>query len=447
MNRLIYKYLDEWLNNDRNALLITGARQTGKTYSVRQWGKKNFKHFVEINFIEMPDAHEVFSKAKSAHDILFRLSLMTSTPLIKGETVIFLDEVQECPDIVTAIKFLVDDGSYRYVMSGSLLGVELKDVRSVPVGYLTVKQMYPLCFIEFLWAVGVGDDVIERLRHSFENRMPVDTFVHNKIMEIFRLYLIVGGMPAAVDEYVKTNNLQNVMRVQQSIIALYKKDISKYDTQRKLYLNEIFDLIPPELNEKNKRFILKNVNEHLKFSRYENSFLWLKDAGVALPTYNVEEPKAPLLLSRSRNLFKLFLNDVGLLACQYANGVHMRILNGDDSINYGSVYENVIAQELRSHDMELFYFNSKRQGELDFVVEIDGTVVPIEVKSGKSYERHRALSNVMSCDLYDLPYAYVLCNDNVNTQDKVIYMPVYMAMFIKKEEMQSIVYKIDLGGL
>ena len=446
LRRKIDDYIRHYYETTRNALLITGARQVGKTYSIRQFGR-TFKSFVEINFVEMPEAIELFTGAKSSSDILLRLSVITSTPLIKGETLIFFDEVQLCPDIVTAIKFLVDDGSYRYILSGSLLGVELKDLRSEPVGYMGVKDMYPLDFEEFISCVGISDAVIGSLREAWRNRTVVDEFIHGKMMDLFRLYLVVGGMPAAVSEYIETNNLQEVMVVQQDIIRLYKRDIAQYAPQNKLYLEEIFNLIPPELNAKNKRFILKQLNEHAKFDRVENSFLWLTNAGVALPVYNVEEPKIPLLLSRSRNLFKLFQSDVGLLACQYAEGIQMRIIKGDKDINFGSIYENAVAQELVAHGIVPYYYNNKKRGELDFVIELGGKVLPIEVKSGKDYEAHRALSNIMDCAEYDLPEAIVFNNDNLRVAGKMVYAPIYMAMFLEKDNSAPSFYKVDLSGL
>lgn len=446
LKRKIDNYIRHYYETTRNALLVTGARQIGKTYSIREFGK-TFKSFVEINFIEFPEAVDLFKGAKNSDDILLRLSTITSVPLVKGETLVFFDEVQQCPDIVSAIKFLVEDGSYRYILSGSLLGVELKDLRSEPVGYMGVKEMYPLDFEEFISCVGINENIIGSLRDAWRTRTSVDEFIHGKIMELFRLYLIVGGMPAAVSNYIETNNLQRVMTVQQDIVSLYKRDIVKYDPDNNLYVKEIFDLIPPELNAKNKRFILKRLNENAKFNRIENSFLWLTNAGVALPVYNVEEPKIPLLLARSRNLFKLFQNDVGLLASQYAEGIQMRIIKGDSDINFGSVYENAVTQELVAHGIVPFYYNSKKRGELDFVIELDGKVLPVEVKSGKDYESHRALSNIMDCGEYDLPEAVVFSNDNLKVSGKIIYAPVYMVMFLEKNNTAPDFYKVDLSGL
>ncbi|MCD8572914.1 MAG: DUF4143 domain-containing protein [Bacteroides graminisolvens] len=254
-------------------------------------------------------------------------------------------------------------------------------------------------------------------------------------------------MPAAVNKYIESNNLQEVMVVQQDIIRLYKRDIAQYDPDNKLYIEEIFNLIPPELNAKNKRFILKRLNENAKFERYQNSFLWLKNAGVALPVYNVEEPKIPLLLARSRNLFKLFQSDVGLLAAQYAEGIQLRIIKGDKDINFGSIYENAVAQELIAHGLEPYYYNNKKRGELDFVVEIGGKVLPIEVKSGKDYDVHHALSNMMDCDEYKLVEAVVFNNDNMRVSAKVVYAPIYMIMFLEKNDVAPIYYKVDLSML
>lgn len=446
LKRKIDAYIKDYFRVSRNALLITGARQTGKTYSIREFGK-SFKSFIEINFIERPEAVQLFMGVNSSADILLRISVLANKPLIKGKTLIFFDEVQQCPEIITAIKFLVDEGSYRYILSGSLLGVELKDLRSEPVGYMGVKEMYPLDFSEFVLNVGVSDDVLAALRKAWDERLPVDNLVHEKMMELFRLYLVVGGMPAVVAKYLETNNLQEVLAIQQELVMLYKRDISQYDPVNKLYIEEIFNLIPPELNAKNKRFILKRLNENAKFSRHENSFLWLKRAGVALPVYNVEEPKLPLLLARSRNLFKLFMSDVGLLASQYADGIQLRVIRGDKSINFGSIYENVVAQELVAHGFTPYYYNNKKIGELDFLIELKGEVLPIEVKSGKDYEVHRALANIMDREEYRLQEALIFNNENLKVVGRLIYAPIYMVMFLEKGVDAPVYHKVDISAL
>ena len=450
INRKIDEFLDEFFRDETKALLITGARQIGKTYSVREAAKRNFESFIEINFITSPEAIGIFRGAKDVSEMLFRLSAFVNKPLVKGKTLVFFDEVQAYPEVVTLIKFLVDEGSYRYVLSGSLLGIELNNLRSEPVGYMDVKEMYPLDLEEFFLAIGLAENVLNILRQCWEEKKPVDEFVHQRLMQAFRLYLVVGGMPQAVQTYLDTNNLQNVLAVQKSILLEYQRDIMKYkkdDNNQKLYIEDIFKLIPSELNAKNKRFILKNLNEKARFATYENSFLWLRDAGVALPTNNIEEPKLPLLLAKTRNLFKLFQSDVGLLVSQFAGGIQLQLLDDSQSINFGSIYENVVAQELRAHGFDLYYYNSKKMGELDFVVEYQGNVLPIEVKSGKDYERHNALSNVMASAEYAIPAALVLCNGNVKVVDKVTYVPIYMLMFLEKEVKVDVKYKVDLSDL
>ena len=446
LKRKIDNYLSDYYKSTKRALLVTGARQTGKTFSIRQFGKC-FKRFVEINFVDKPEAIDIFRSAKSSRDILERLSLMAEGGLLKDETLVFFDEVQLCPEIVTAIKFLVDEGSYRYILSGSLLGVELKNLRSEPVGYMGVKEMFALDFEEFITCLGVEPFIVQRLRSAWEKRSEVDTFVHNKMMELFRLYLVVGGMPAAVNQYLASHNLHEVAVAQKDIINLYKRDISQYDPARKLNIGEIFDLIPPELNAANKRFILKSLNKNAKMVRYSDGFLWLKNAGVALPVYNVEEPKVPLLLARSRNLFKLFQSDVGLLAAQYASGIQLKVLAGDKEINFGAVYENAVAQELVAHGFHPYYYNSKKRGELDFVIERNGEVLPIEVKSGKDYTVHRALANMMDSSEYSFPEAVVLCNDNLKRVGRITYAPIYMVMFLEAGSEEPAYYNIDLSGL
>ena len=448
INRKLDNVIGNHYQTSNKALLLTGARQVGKSYAIRKYGQSHFAHYVEINFLRQPEFISLLQGVQTLQDLLLRLSAFVQEPLVKGETLIFFDEVQAYPDIMTWVKFLVEDGSYRYALSGSLLGIQLRDVRSIPVGYMSEQEVYPLDYEEFIRAVGVNGEVIQSVRHARETRTAVDTYVHTKLMQLFNLYLIVGGMPEAVQAYIDTNNLQTVWQAQHSIIALYKQDIAQYDPANKLYIRDIFDLIPSELNAQNKRFILKNLNEHIKFSRHENDFVWMREAGVALPAFNVEKPCSPLQLNKQYNLFKLFQNDVGLLACQYANGIQLKILNGETNINFGAVYENAVAQELHTHGYDLYYFNSKKLGELDFVLEQDGVITPVEVKSGKDYRSHHALTRCLSCPDFHLQQAIVLCNDNLQVEDNVIYAPVYMSMFLQRISAPTpMTYRIDLQGL
>ena len=440
--------LVQW-KNSKKAMLVTGARQVGKTYIIREFLKEEYGNdgYVEFNLFENKLVRETLESSSSSDDFIFRISALSDKPLIKNKTVIFLDEVQECSDIITTIKFLVEDGSFKYILSGSLLGTELKDIKSIPVGYMEQFQMYPLDFEEFLIANGLNRNVTMSIKKCFETLTPVDEVGHQKLIDSFHLYLIIGGMPAVVKKYLETNNLKDVISEQNNINSFYRQDISKYDYENKLYIKEIFDLIPSELNNQNKRFIMKNLNENLKFNRYENSFLWLKDAGVALPTYCADEPKSPLMLSKSRNLFKLFHCDVGLLASMYMdNNLQIKILNKDKDINFGAIYENAVAQELVSKGFDLYYYKNNKLGEIDFLIENKGEIIPFEVKSGKTYKRHNALDNLLVSD-YGISKAYILCNKNIEENGKKIYLPIYMIMFFEKDKIQDMYYKFDLSEL
>lgn len=448
IDRRLDKIIENHYANNKSALLLTGARQVGKTIAIRRYAQRAKMNLLEINFHEDKEAYRIFEGAKNAEEVLFRMSAYYNKTLQKGKTLIFFDEVQKYAEVVTWIKFLVDEGSFRYALSGSLLGVTLQDVRSVPVGYMAVEDVYPLDLREFAEALGVSEEVLSSIEKAWNEHTPVDEVVHESMLRIVTLYLLIGGMPAAVQTYLDTNDMHAVRKKQEEILTLYHWDIAQYDSDNKLYIDEIFSLIPSELNAKNKRFILKDMNEHRQFNRMENGFIWLKDAGVALPTYNVSEPVTPLKLSEQRSLFKLFQNDVGLLAAQYADGIALQMLSGDVNINCGAIYENLVAQELMAHGWDLRYFNSKKQGELDFVLEQDDEIIPLEVKSGKDYQRHSALSNVMKNKDYGIGRAIVLSNKNVSLKDRTLYAPIYMTMFLRKRVSEEpLIYKVDMKGL
>jgi len=273
----------------------------------------------------------------------------------------------------------------------------------------------------------------------------VDENIHEEMMKLFHLYLITGGMPAPVQTYLDTRDFVQVETRQKEILDLYRKDIKEYNPGRELAINEIFDLIPSELNAPNKRFVMKDMHEKGRFRQYANDFLWLKKAEMALPTFNAEIPVSPLVLNEKRNLFKLFQNDVGLLASQYASGIQLKILQGETKIHYGAIYENAVAQELHAHGWNLYYFNSKNQGELDFLLEQDAVVTPLEVKSGKDYVRHNAMGNVLENEEYRIAQGLVLCNDNLQIEGNVTYAPIYMLMFMHcKERAPQAIYDLEL---
>ena len=448
ISRKLDKVIENHYKSSHSALLLTGARQVGKTFAIRKYAQEHDLNLIEINFYEDRNATTIFEKAKDVKDVLLRLSAYINKPLVKGKTLIFFDEVQRYADIITWIKFLVDEGSYLYALSGSLLGVTLKDIRSVPVGYMATEHVYPLDLSEFASAIGVSSSVIDNLRNAWERRKSVDEVVHESMLRVVSLYLLTGGMPAVVQTYINTNDMQAVRAKQKEILDLYKWDIAQYDPDNKLYIDDIFNLIPSELNAKNKRFILKNMNEHRQYSRLKNGFIWLRDAGVALPTYNVAEPTTPLKLSENQSLFKLFQNDIGLLAAQYADGIAIKILNQEININYGAIFENLVAQELRAHGWDLYYYNNKKKGEVDFLVEAEGKITPLEIKSGKDYNRHQALNNILSCQEYHIDEAVVFCQSNMRINGKVLYAPIYMIMFLEKHSPQAPhLFKIDLTGL
>ena len=430
------KEITEWIKNGKKALLVSGARQVGKTFLIRECLRKEQIEFVEFNLIEQPEIVGLLASAETVDDLILRLSLFTDKKLVKGKSIIFFDEIQEYKEIVTKIKFFVEEGSFRYILSGSLLGVEITNLKSAPVGSLHTIKMYPLDFEEFLQVFNVQAKLIKSLRESFEKRLPVDEIVNKKLLDIFNLYLLIGGMPSAVMRYVETSSLEEVYEEHIAIIEQYKQDFTKYEAQdKKFYLTQVYDLIPAELSEKNKRFNFADIKKGLKFERAQDNFIWLQKAGVAFPVFNATEPKIPLLLSEKSNLFKLFLSDVGMLTTMYGRATKIKILNGDKDINNGALYENAVAQELYAHGYKPYYFNSKKQGELDFLIEYHGEILPIEVKSGKGYTVHSALNNVLSNEDYSIKQAFVFANCNVTINEKIVYYPIYFCMFLQEKDL------------
>lgn len=446
LHRKIEKKINDWINNSKKALLIDGARQVGKTYIIRNVLESEGCEYVEFNLLKTPELVDLLAKSETVEDMIANLSLFADKPFVRGKTFIFFDEIQKYKELATKVKFWVDEGSFRYVFSGSLLGVELHNIKSAPVGYLTTLTMYPMDFEEFLQIYNFTDDLKASLHRSFIERTPVNDVVHERMMRIFNMYLNVGGMPAAVEKFRETRNLEDVIKEHEDIVQQYKMDFTRYEVEeKKPYLTQIYDLIPAELNDKNKRFNFSDLKKGLKFSRSEDNFIWLVSAGVALPVYNTTEPVLPLMLNEQSSLFKLFLSDVGMLTSIYGRPTKMQLLTDNCDINNGALYENVVAQELKARGFKLYYYNSKRLGELDFVIEYKGRVQPIEVKSGKSYNRHSALNNVLQVPNYSIQEAFILSNYNVEVDENRIYYPIYMIMFIEDEEIKM--PKIDLDDL
>jgi possible ATPase len=437
LKRKIEKNIEKWLDNSEKALLVYGVRQAGKTFIIRECLKRNGCEYIEFNLINQPELVEILRDSTGIDDLILKLSLYGEKKIIPGKTIFFFDEIQRYKEIVTKIKFLVEDKRYRYILSGSLLGVEIINLKSAPVGYLQTLNMYPMDFEEFLQIFSVDETIINNLRNCFVTKTKVDEIIHNKIMEMFNIYMIIGGMPAAVERYRNTENIDEVMEEHRAIIEQYKLDFTQYEEEnRKLIITHIYELIPAELNEKNKRFMIADINKNLRYDRISDSFVWLWKSGVALGVFNTTEPTIPHMLNEKSALFKLFISDVGLLTTIYGKSCKLKIVNKEGDINKGTVFENVVAQELHAHGYPLYYYNSKKLGEIDFIVEQNGKSLPIEVKSGKAYNKHSALNNLLDVKEYGIEEAFIFTNDNVKIDGKLNYLPIYMVMFLKDEPME-----------
>ncbi|OZG64791.1 ATP-binding protein [Bifidobacterium eulemuris] len=446
MRRKAYDDLLAWKNGKtKQALLVTGARQIGKTYLIREFGGGEYDHVAEFNLATDDVTRESFLAARSADDLALRISIAADGPLVPGHTLVFIDEVQECPNVVTYIKTLVDRGEYDYVLSGSLLGVELENVRSYPVGYMSELMMFPMDFEEFCWATGLADQAFAMARDCFERQTPVPDFLHERLSALFHRYLLTGGMPDVVAAFVRDNAVDNVRTLQADIRRFYNRDITQYAPRdRRLVIQEIYRMIPGQLNNPTRRFKVGDIADVQRFSQVQDEFLWLSRANVALPVYNVDEPKGPLRAAEERRLLKLFYSDVGLLTGTYEKRSTLGILDGlgtqsgetsssHDRMNFGGVYENVVAQELVAHGFAPYYFTGKKVGELDFLIEdADGRIRALEIKSGSRFRSHAALDKALVAPGYGIDEAIVFAETNVERDGKVLYLPVYMVSLLHR---------------
>lgn len=446
LKRKVFERFEQWKNSpEKKALLVTGARQIGKTHSIREFALQNYKSVLEINFIDTPSAMSAFDGDLEADTIITALTAFSKQPLEPGKSVIFLDEIQECPRARTAIKFLVEDGRFDYIESGSLLGVNYKEVPSYPVGFENIIKMFPLDFEEFCWANGVQKETLEYLQKCYDEKAPVMQAVHEKMMQLLKYYVIVGGMPAVVQSFVDNHDVAKTLMIQKDILALYRQDITKYAKKDKPRIKEIFDLIPSELNSKNRRFMLSDINPNARTNRYESSFMWLADAGVTLPCYNLKAPVLPFKTNEQRNLMKVFLNDTGLLCAMSVENVQFEILQGNLDINMGSILENTIAQLLTTNGFDLRYFERKSFCELDFVIQKNNSVLALEVKSGKDYHRHPALTKAISNNEWNLQNAIVFSSGNIEVNGNITYLPLYMAQWLKPDALpESFIVNVNL---
>lgn len=434
--RKIEKVIEDHLKSSTNKiLLIDGARQVGKTYIVRYVGRRLYKNFIEINMVEDFLGERLFAETRSVEDFYLQVSMLAGEKMDTAEnTLIFIDEIQTYPHLLTLLKFLSQDGKFTYIASGSLLGVTLSQTTSIPMGSIRKIRMFPLDFEEFLYANGMNELVIQSLRTKFERMESLDEALHRKLMDLFRKYLLVGGLPDAINSYLADKNIKLVREIQSEIHDYYAAYASKYDEENKLKIRRIYDMIPSNMENKKKRLVAKNIEQKKgkTFQDYQDEFEYLISAGIALNVQAISNPSFPLIESCGKNLLKLYLNDVGILTgILYGSNIRA-VLEDERSINLGSVYETVVASELIAHGHKLFYYDNRSKGEVDYLIDDYDSLstVPIEVKSGKDYTVHSALNTFVSNDDYHIQKAYVVSNErNVTQKGKITYIPIYYIMF------------------
>lgn len=440
LERKFTSFIEHSLKEEYNKiLLINGARQIGKSYLIRYVGQKLFTHFVEINLKEDKEGDKVFAYVRTTNDLYMRLSNYYSKPLGDiTDTLVFLDEIQSYPHLMTLLKFLNQESRYRFIASGSQLGVALSQTPSVPLGSVTIKQMYPLDFEEFLWATGVSKEWISNIRECFIHKKALDESTHNILLKRFMYYLLIGGLPEAINNYITDRNIVRVRQVHRDIHNLYRIDASQYDEEHKLAIRKIYDLIPSNLENRKKRIVYKNIEgkKGKTFSDYANEFEYLTNSGIAIDVSAISNPRFPLAESEQKRLVKLYLNDVGLLTNLLYDLNVNAVLQDLKSINLGTVYESVVAQELKAHGFKLHYYDNKQKGEVDFLIDDYDRLkaLPIEIKSGKDYTEHSALTKFLNTPDYGIDCAIVFSNERkVFRRDGVIYLPIYYCMFISNE--------------
>ncbi len=434
--RKIEALIEEHLKSQSpKILLIDGARQIGKTYIINHVGKKLFENYIEINMVADYLGDRLFENTRTVEDFYLQVSMLAGNKMKEKEnTLIFIDEIQTYPHLLTLLKFLSQDNKFTYVASGSLLGVTLSQTTSIPMGSIRKVRMFPLDFEEFLYANGMNEIAISSMRRKFERLEALDEAMHNKIMDLFRKFLLVGGLPDAVNAYLNEKNIRSVRNVQSEIHDYYATDASKYDQENKLKIRRVYDLIPSNMENKKKRVVAQSIeNKRGKtFNDYADEFEYLVSAGIALNVQAISNPVFPLIESTGKNLIKLYLNDVGILTgVLYGNNIRA-ILDDEKSINLGSVYETAVASELIAHGHKLFYYDNRSKGEVDYLIDDYASLstVPIEVKSGKDYTVHSALNTFVQNEDYHIKKAFVVSNErNVTQNGKITYIPIYYIMF------------------
>lgn len=437
MFRKIESYIKEYLNSQTNKILcINGARQVGKSYIIRKLCNQHFKNYIELNMANDKVGDQLFKNVKTIDEFYIETSVVAGEKMFaRDNTIIFIDEIQEYPQLLTLLKPLSEDNKYRYICSGSDLGVSLINTTLIPIGTIIEKKMYPMDFEEFLLANSIGQNVINHLKQCYQEKKSIELSLHNKILQLFKTYLIVGGMPDAIKTYIETKNIIKVREIQQNIINYYGIDASKYDIEHKLKIKRIYDLVPSNIENKVKRIQYTKIenNNDARYTNYIDEFDYLFSSGIILNTKAISEPKFPLIQSSSKNLIKLYLNDVGLLTnILYKNNINA-ILNDQKGVNLGAVYETVVVEELSSHNHQLFYYDRKNVGEVDYLIDdYDSlSILPLEIKSGKDYLNFKALPKLLKEPNYRIQNGYVFSNNQeVKIVEKIIFMPIYYIMFL-----------------
>ena len=437
--RKIEKTIESHLKSGSDKIMIVqGARQVGKSFIIREVGKSLFPNYIEINLAEDNEGEQLFKNVRTVNDLYFQVSMLAGDKLGEKEnTLIFLDEIQEYPQILTLLKFLRQDNRYTFIASGSLLGLALRKTVSIPVGSVHIVEMFPLDFEEFLLANGFNEMAVSVLRDKYENRESLDETTHVKVLDLFKKYLLVGGMPDAVVSYIKHTNINEIREIQGDIRRMYIEDAAKYesDSSRKLQIRRIYEMIPSIMENKKKRVKAKDIEKKkgARMDMYTEEFEYLISSGVAIDVHAISAPVFPLAETESKNLLKLYMNDVGLLTgVLYHNNIRA-VLDHDTGVNLGAVYEMVVAQELRAHGNKLFYYDNKQKGEVDYLVNDydELSVVPVEVKSGRDYYIHSAMDKFTSNNDYHIKYGIVLSNEReIRHKGTITYMPIYYSMFI-----------------
>lgn len=431
LKRKVNDEIVKWYQSGRKrSLLLTGARQVGKTTAVREFAKEQYAHFVEVNFVKYPLAKQAFDGNLDTKTIVTNLSAMGFGPFVEGETLVFLDEIQECPNARIAIKFLMEEHRYDFIESGSLLGINYKPVTSYPVGYEQEVKMYPMDFEEFLWANGISSDVIDVLRYSYQHEEPVPDFIHKQISQFYRQHLVVGGMPKVVSTFIENLDFGNVLDEQRSILTTYRADITNYAGKDQSLVKRIFDAIPSQLGKQDKRFVLAALEKGASRRKYEDPTQWLIDAGIAYYSFNTSDFALPFTATENRRLFKLYMVDTGLLSNLLLNGIQFQVLNGDVGVNEGALTENYLACSLSSKGVSLHYYDKKSRQELDFIIEENDRITVVEVKSGENYKRHASLNAAINAFPDKIGRAIVFSPHNIEHSNGVLYLPLYMSNFL-----------------